>query len=547
MTQFGFLSPWPEFLQAAQKAEAAAVPDPRTACFYARRALELAVQWMYQHDRSLAKPYDDGLSALVHAPSFKNTAGEAIFHKAKFIISMGNQAVHHRQEIQGNQAVRAVAELFHVGYWLARTYGRTPPPAELAFDVQALPKTSPIPVQTQKQLEELAAKLAAQDVTLSQEREKNEELQAELARLREEIAAVKAAQQQRPDTHDYAEDATRAALIDVLLAEAGWTLGQARDREFEVRGMPNAQGVGYVDYVLWGDDGRPLGLVEAKRVGRSPLEGQQQARLYADCLEQQFGQRPIIFLSNGYEHWLWDDTRYPPRRVQGFYTKAELARLIARRTNVRPLASEAVNRKIAGRHYQERAIRRVAESFERDLERRALLVMATGAGKTRTVIGLCDLLMRCNWVKRVLFLADRRALVTQASKAFLEHLPDVPPVNLLNNRDGDGRVFVSTYPTMMGLIEEQADGVRRFGVGAFDLIVIDEAHRSVFQKYRAIFEYFDALLVGLTATPRDEVDRNTYELFHLETGVPTDVYELDQVVSDGYLVLFLAMSVPLKF
>ncbi len=547
MSQFGFLAPWPEFFQAAQKAEAAAIPDPRTACFYARRALELAVQWLYQHDRSLAKPYDDNLSALVHAPSFKATAGEAVFHKAKFIITMGNQAVHHRQELQSNQAVRAVAELFHVGYWLARTYGRTAPPPELAFDVRALPQTSPVPVQTQKQLEELAARLLAQDTALAQEREKSDELQAELARLREELAAVKAARQVQPDTHDYAEDTTRAALIDVLLAEAGWTLGQARDREFEVRGMPNTQGVGYVDYVLWGDDGRPLGLVEAKRVGRSPMEGQQQARLYADCLERQFGQRPVIFLSNGYEHWLWDDARYPQRRVQGFYTKEELTRLIARRTTLRPLASEAVNRKIADRYYQERAIRRVAESFEKDQERRALLVMATGAGKTRTVIGLCDLLMRCSWVKRVLFLADRVALVNQAAGAFLQHLPDVPPVNLIQNRDGDGRVFVSTYPTMMGCIEEVRDCVRRFGVGAFYLIVIDEAHRSVFQKYRAIFEYFDALLVGLTATPRDEVDRNTYDLFHLETGVPTDVYELDQAVSDRYLVPPRAVSVPLKF
>jgi type I restriction enzyme R subunit len=194
-----------------------------------------------------------------------------------------------------------------------------------------------------------------------------------------------------------------------------------------------------------------------------------------------------------------------------------------------------------------RAIRRVAEAFERDHDRKALLVMATGAGKTRTVIALCDLLMRCNWAKRVLFLADRVALVNQAVNAFKRHLPDASPVNLVTEKDAEGRVFVSTYPTIMGLIDETADGQRRFGVGHFDLVIIDEAHRSVFQKYRAIFDYFDSLLVGLTATPKNEVDRNTYGLFDLENGIPTDAYSLDEAVRDGFLVPPKAVSVPLKF
>ena len=263
----------------------------------------------------------------------------------------------------------------------------------------------------------------------------------------------------------------------------------------------------------------------------------------------------MIFYSNGYEHWLWDDTRYPPRRVQGFYKKAELELLIQRRETRRSLSEAPISPTIVERHYQTRAIRRIAEAFERDHDRKALLVMATGAGKTRTVIALCDLLMRCNWAKRLLFLADRVALVNQAVNAFKRFLPDASPVNLVTEKDAEGRVFVSTYPTMMGLIDEMSqdragrggDGQRRFGAGHFDLVIIDEAHRSVFQKYRAIFDYFDSLLVGLTATPKDEVDRNTYSLFDLENGVPTDAYSLEEAVRDGFLVPPRSVSVPLKF
>lgn len=311
--------------------------------------------------------------------------------------------------------------------------------------------------------------------------------------------------------------------------------------------MPNAQGKGFVDYVFWGDDGRPPGLVEAKRMRRDPRVGQRQAELYAGCLERQFGQRPVIFYSDGYGHRLSDEARYPPHRVQGFYKKDELALVHQRRETRRSLAAATIKPVIVERHYQTRAIRRIAEAFERDHDRKALLVMATGAGKTRTVIALCDLLMRCNWAKRVLFLADRVALVNQAVNAFKRFLPDASPVNLVTEKDAEGRVYVSTYPTMMGLIDEAADGQRRFGVGHFDLVIIDEAHRSVFQKYRAIFDYFDSLLVGLTATPRDEVDRNTYSLFDLEDAVPTDAYSLDEAVRDGFLVPPRAVSVPLKF
>jgi type I restriction enzyme R subunit len=311
--------------------------------------------------------------------------------------------------------------------------------------------------------------------------------------------------------------------------------------------MPNAPGVGYVDYVLRGDDAKPLALVEAKRTRKDPRIGQQQAKLYADCLEKQYGQRPIIFYSNGYDHWIWDDTRHPPRPIQGFLKKDELALMIQRRETRKALAPEDIDRAIVERFYQERAIRRVAEAFEGDKLRKALLVMATGAGKTRTVIALADFLMRANWVKRVLFLADRKALVKQAVNAFKAHLPGTATVNLLEDKTQEGRVYVSTYPTMMGLIDEADAGERRFGVGHFDLVVIDEAHRSVYRKYKAIFEYFDSLLVGLTATPKGEVDRDTYRLFDLQTGVPTDAYNLDEAVKDGFLVPPKAVSLTTDF
>jgi len=278
-------------------------------------------------------------------------------------------------------------------------------------------------------------------------------------------------------------------------------------------GMPNPTGEGNVDYVLWGDDGKPLAVVEAKRTKRDARVGQQQAKLYADCLEREFSRRPLIFYSNGYEHWLWDDVRYPPRAVGGFLKKDELLLIHQRRSTRRSLATVQVDPAIAGRFYQTRAIRRIDDAFERDHQRKALLVMATGSGKTRTVIALIDQLMRANWVKRALFLADRIALVNQAVGAFKAQMPHAAPVNLVTEKETEGRLYVATYPTMVGLIDEMQNGVRRFGPGHFDVIVIDEAHRSVYRKYRAIFAYFDSLLVGLTATPRNEIDRDTYALF----------------------------------
>lgn len=549
MSNFAFLQPeWAFLFESASRAEAAAYGDPRTSCFYARRTLELALGWLYKYDKSLRPPYQNNLSSLIHEPTFRQTVGDALFTKARLIKDLGNMAVHSPKKIVTTDAVSTTRELFHFCYWLARSYGRTsrPDPAQ-RFDTDLLPQKSSTPAQTIEQLLNLEASLRTKDEHLATVLADKAALSEEITKLREEVAAAKKANSAQPDVHDYSEAETRKLFIDTLLKEAGWNLDPKKNFEVEVTGMPSNAEKGYVDYVLWGDDGKPLALIEAKRTTKKPSFGQQQAKLYADCLEKQYGQRPVIFYSNGYEHWIWDDFSYPPRAVQGFYKKTELELVIQRRSSRKKLAEAIINGKIIERYYQTRAVRRVGETFEIDKLRKALLVMATGAGKTRTVIALADVLMRCNWAKRILFLADRRALVNQAINAFKVHLLDSAPVNLLTDKATEGRVYVSTYPTMMGLIDEAFDGQRRFGVGHFDLIIIDEAHRSVYQKYRAIFDYFDSHLVGLTATPKDEIDHNTYDLFELESGVPTDAYGLDEAVADGHLVPPVAISVPLKF
>ncbi|MDE0878517.1 MAG: DEAD/DEAH box helicase family protein, partial [Sphingomonas bacterium] len=562
MSQFAFLkAEFEPVYELARKAEIAAISDPRGASFYARLALESAVKWMYDNDRTLRSPYDTALSALIHEGTFRSLVGNALVTKARIIKDLGNKAVHEVRPVPAQNAVTSVRELFHFSYWLVRTYARgAKPDAGLAFDANSLPRAVQVEASTlsklqalAKEREEAAKQLAeAQDARIKSE-EDRATLEVELKKVQAEIAAIKVTNQKAEDTHDYNEADTRDAFIDLLLAEAGWPLDQPRDREYPVKGMPNQAEAGFVDYVLWGNDGMPLAVVEAKRTKRDPRVGQQQAKLYADCLEDEFGVRPLIFFTNGYEQWLWDDGRYPPRPVYGFLKKDELELWRQRKSTRRPLSPTPIDSEIVERFYQTRAIRRIGEVFEKDQHRKALLVMATGSGKTRTVIALIDQLMRANWAKRVLFLADRIALVKQAHNNFKKHLPSAPSANLIEKHDpkkndhNGARVCVATYPTMMNLIDEMQNGQRKYGPGHFDLIVIDEAHRSIYRKYRAIFDYFDSLLVGLTATPREEIDRDTYSLFELERGVPTDAYDLDDAVADGFLVPPTPMSVPLKF
>lgn len=575
MSNFQFLIPEFRTLQEpAAGAEQLVQSDPRAASMRTRHALEQAVLWLYDHDSSLRTPYDTGLNTLLTQREFVQLVPPYVLDKMHLIKRQGNQAVHGNRPVQRSDAMALVQELFHVLFWLARTYTRASDPKHIAavWDAGKVPflvnadeavqftkeelKKQEAKFQAQmearlKELEQREAQMAAQAATLAEREAALADIDAELAKRRAELAQAKAAAIAVPDTHDYNEAETRKRLIYTLLAEAGWVLSSPGVKgnasvEVPLKGMPSNSGEGFADYVLWGADGKPAAVVEAKRSMVDADVGRQQAKLYADCLEKQYGQRPLIFYTNGHRTALWDDLRAAPRRVQGFYTQAELALAMERRTSQLALADIKIKAEIVERSYQQRAIRSMTEAISQG-RRRGLLTMATGTGKTRMSIALVDVLMRANWVKRVLFLADRVALVKQAHGAFKNFLPDSSPVNLVEEKNGQGRVYLSTYPTMMGLIDQLEDGQRLFGVGHFDLVIVDEAHRSVYQKYGAIFQYFDSYLVGLTATPRDEVDRDTYHLFGLETGVPTDAYGMNEAIADGFLVPPKAMSVPLKF
>lgn len=564
-----------EIQTRAKNAERNIKTDPRIAGFYTRNALELMVETVFDIDNWIARPrHDVTLMSLIHDKGFKQNLTTNLFPKLKLVIKVGNEAVHSKTTLPQRDALQAVKELHHVLYWFIRTY--TPNLERSKFEVQSFDEAL-IPQQVSidaavatkalssiKRVQELEKQLEQEDKVereayLKQLKE-NEALKAANQALLEQIEQAKQSAEKVTDTHDYNEAETRTYLIDVLLHEAGWKLEHKRDREYPVSGMPisqaNPNGNGFVDYVLWGDDGTALAVVEAKRTHRRAEDGQQQAKLYADCLEKQCGVRPVIFYTNGYETHLWDDHFYPPRQVQGFYTKAELELMLKRRTDRKPFFENGqpnnnlvINNEITNRHYQKSAITKLLQDFELEHERKGLFVMATGTGKTRTVISLVDLLVKNDWVKNILFLADRNALLTQAKKNFVKLLPRVS-CSILDSGQSknsiDSRLYFSTYPTMKNLLDRGADE-RPFGVGHFDLIVVDEAHRSVYSKYRQIFEYFDGFLVGLTATPKDEVEKDTYGIFDLQKGMPTYAYEDDKAYDQGYLVPPTKISVATKF
>ena len=353
------------------------------------------------------------------------------------------------------------------------------------------------------------------------------------------------------DKIDYSEAETRKLFIDLLLEEAKWEVLDKEGAivpskaciEIEVNGMPNSAGVGYVDYVLFGANGKPLAVVEAKRTTKSPEVGRQQAILYADCLERQYGVRPVIYYTNGFKTFIIDGLGYPARRVHGFHTEADLLVLLQRRGR-NGITDLKINDEITNRAYQKQAVKAICENFN-GMHRRGLLVMATGTGKTRVAISLCDVLMRNGWAKNILFLADRTALVKQAHKNFTKLLPSATTARLDDFKPTDkesvmkARILFSTYQTMINYIDTE---LKEFSIGRFDLIVIDEVHRSIFGKYTSILSYFDALMVGLTATPREDDDRSTYDLFERESGEPNFEYLLDEAVSDGYLVNKVVLS-----
>ncbi|MEU7992789.1 DEAD/DEAH box helicase family protein [Rothia amarae] len=549
MTNFAFLSSTlPTLAEPARRAEHYIFTDPTSSLFYARRTLELLVDHLYTVN-NLPEPYDNKLAARINSPEFNKLVGRDLVAKADIIRLAGNKAVHTNIKFTARDAGVTVEQLFHLLIWAALHSSANPEdvPQQAQFNLNALRQQAEARAHanqahhsTKAQLQKLQEQFAEEDLKRAEE---SAEKDREIAELRAQIAEAQRTKQVK-DTHDYKESETRTEYIDILLREAGWNPDAPEVREYSVEGLPastNPSGKGKVDYVLWSSDRKPLAIIEAKRTSKSSNTGIHQAQLYATALEQKTGLRPIIFVSNGYEHQIIDDhpgSNYPARKVAGFLTEDELRLAIARRTDRKPLAARPINTEIAGRPYQIHAITSVAETFT-SKKRSALLVMATGTGKTRIAAALIELLQEASWAKRVLFLADRTALVKQATKVLVEHLPQVPVTNLLTEKNSTARVFTCTYPTMLNLINTRDEkGLQRFGPGYFDLIIIDEAHRSVYAKYGEIFNHFDALKVGLTATPKDDIAHNTYRLFEIEDGVPTDVYTLEQAVNNEppYLV-----------
>lgn len=544
MTNFDFIK-LPQIKSLALAAEKATILDPRSSCINARIALEASLHWMFDNDDELSHPYESNLNAFLKETSFKETTPPHILNSCELIRKAGNQAAHETRPISQATSRYTIMELHKVLHWFTRIY----------FDATIESRFDPslLPVGTSQDKGKEEARKLAESLAQKLEEERNQRALAEeaLANLKAEIAANKAAAEAKPDTHDYSEADTRKFYIDLLLAEAGWKTGTESVKvEYELSGVKrNAlkSGTGYADYVLFGLDGKPLAVIEAKRTSRDPVEGKLQAADYADALEAKFGQRPLIYYTNGYEIYYWDDAFYPPRKVAGFFNREELDLAIQRRTTRHSIAHPVVNKDIANRPYQIEAIRAICSHFE-DHHRRSLVVMATGSGKTRTAIALVEILQKANWVKRVLFLCDRDSLIIQTKRAFTKNLPNTVSVDLRSTRtDTNARVCLSTYQTMMNLIDEVEGGVRGFSPAHFDLIIIDEAHRSIYQKYQALFTYFDALLLGLTATPRSEVDRNTYQMFELEDKNPTYAFELEDAVAKGYLVPYEAMKVSTTF
>ena len=530
------------FAEAAEEAEKSIAVANVSCTILCRRALELAVKWIYANDRELVLPYQNNLSSLVYDINFKSMINEKVFNGMTYIIKLGNFSVHSNKKVTRKEAVLCLKYLFDFMDWIAYYYD--PNYIETKFDEGKLPGESSANLKKEER-EELENKLVEKDEKIEKILKENEELREKLTKQR---TSKKTAYNFK--VSDISEFETRKQFIDLDLKIAGWDSTNTRE-EVEVKGMPNTQEAGYVDYVLYGENGKPLAVVEAKRTSKDAKIGQQQAKLYADCLEKEYAQRPIIYYTNGKEIYMWDDLSYPERKVSGFYTQDELQLLIKRRDSKENLEHIFIANDIANRPYQLEAVKKVCESFEQK-HRRALIVMATGTGKTRTAISLVDVLTSKNWVQNVLFLADRTELVKQAEKNFKKLLPDMSCCNLLSSKDGDpeeSRIIFSTYQTMINCIDKMKskNGITLFTPGHFDLIIIDEAHRSIYKKYQAIFDYFDGLLVGLTATPRDDVDKNTYKFFQLENNVPTFVYEYDEAVKQKYLVDYHTISTTTKF
>ena len=530
---------WASIAQAPQEAEKHVYGAPLYAAMLCRKSLEECVRWMYEHDADLMLPYDTSLSSLMYDQGFKNIVAPNQFHQINLIRKLGNNAVHTSARIKPEESLYSLQLLHGFIGWMVQVYSEEKINIP-EFD-ESLPPKEKGGDKSKEELQQLEKMFHEQ--------------QSKILKLEAELAGIKAIKEQNiafiPPPVDPDEELTRKIYIDTLLRESGWDPDGSNVPEYPVKGMPQANGnngTGFVDYVLWGEDGKPVAVVEAKRTQRDPQVGQHQAKCYADCLQKEFGQRPVIFYSNGFRTWMWDDVNYAPRETFGFYTKDELQMLIQRRTMTKSLGIQIINNAITDRPYQHEAIRCVTEALD-GKHREALLVMATGTGKTRVAAAIVDLLSKANWVKRVLFLADRNALIHQAKVNLNDYLPNLPAVDLTKEKeDESSRIVFSTYQTIINMIDGETDSDNRYyGVGHFDLIIFDEIHRSVYNRYKHIFKYFDGIRIGLTATPKSEADRDTYALFGMEPNNPTFAYELQQAVDDKWLVPPRAISVPIKF
>ena len=518
------------FSNVAIAAEKVLYIDPGLCVMNCRRAMEFAIKWMYSVDASLTKPYQENLISLMNTEEFKDIIDEDLFKRMDFIRKIGNEGTHNARKITEEQAILCLENLHiffdFVSYCYADNYVEQRFDRSLMTKEVELPKTPEI---SNIDLDKLIAENALLRASLTEQRE--EKIQSYVTKPLE-----------------LSEYSTRKIYIDAMLSDAGWREGSDWLNEVKLKGLPTKSGEGFADYVLYDDAHIPLAVVEAKRTCVDVVAGRKQASDYADAIEKETGRRPCIFLTNGFETKIIDG-KYPERKVASVYSKEDLEKMFNLRKMRTSLENVVIDKNIAGRYYQEAAIKAVCNSFDRKNRRKALLVMATGSGKTRTVIELCHVLLDAGWIKNILFLADRITLVRQAKRAFQTNYPNLSLTNLCEDKENyNAHCVFSTYQTMMNCIDSVKDEDRKlFTCGHFDLVVCDEAHRSIYNKYKNIFTYFDAPLVGLTATPKNDIDKNTYERFDLEQGVPTYGYELAEAVKDGYLVDFLSVETKLKF